>query len=200
MHSVEDIFGPMFKPEVPQSMYWAVRKESKVYRYKDLMATLRELPPLPKNISEMMGWMAGVLTTLASFDMSDSGIISHWWAMVENPTGHIEEEWSKYHSNAQGLVLLDRLLGRLMATPHNLANKIFGSQFKTYVIWSQHRRDSPSGRAMVAAMGVRFRVDRLTGRAFTIWHLYQIELKDYQDQSVSRFMDKVREIFAYLFF
>ena len=70
-------------------MYWIVRKESKVYKYKDLTATLKELPPLPKNISEMMGWFAGVLTTLASFDMSDSGIISHWWAMLENPTGHI---------------------------------------------------------------------------------------------------------------
>ena len=33
MHDVNDIFGPMFKPEVIKSMYWAVKVEKEVYKY-----------------------------------------------------------------------------------------------------------------------------------------------------------------------
>ena len=195
--NVHDLFGPMFKPEVNTSMYWAVKKESKVYRYKELVSALK-LPSLPNNITQLMGWMSAVLAILASFDISTSGVLSHWWAMLEHPTGHITEEWAKYHSNAQGLVLLDRVLGRLMATQHNFHHPIFGRQFRTYVLWSQARRDAPSGRAMVVSMGVRFRVHRQVGSCVTIWHLYQIELRSYDDNAVATFMDKVRHIFCQL--
>ena len=40
LRDVHDIFGPMFKPEVEKSMYWAVVKESSVYKYNDLVTAL----------------------------------------------------------------------------------------------------------------------------------------------------------------
>ena len=192
-----DLFGPMFKPEINTSTYWDVKKESKVYKFKELEAALK-LPSLPNNISQFKEWMSTVQATLASYDMSTSGVLSHWWAMLEHPTGHVSEELVKYHSNAQGLILLDRLLGRLLATKYHFKHPVFGRQFKTYVMWSWSKRDAPSGRAIVAAMGVRFRVHRHVSNSVNIRHLYQIELPSYDDNAVATFMDEVRRIFCQL--
>ena len=133
LREVYDIFGPMFKPEVEKSMYRAVVKESSVYKFKDLVAALK-MPSIPNNIMQLKNhFLATVNATLCTYDRSLSGILSHWWMMLEDPVGHIAEEIQKYHSNAQGLVMLDRLIGRLLATPHNFNHPLFGNQIKTYV-------------------------------------------------------------------
>ena len=151
MQDVNDIFGPMFKPKVDTSMFWAVKRESKVYNFKSMVTQLK-LPQLPNNISQHIGWLSSVLAILASMDKSDSGILSHWWGMLENPTRAISEEWTSYHSNAQGLIRLDRLLGRLMATQHNFGHPLFGRQFKTYIGWSQV--DAPWWQLWASSFGL----------------------------------------------
>jgi len=198
LRDVHDIFGPMFKPEVEKSMYWAVTKESSVYKYKDLVTALK-MPSIPNNLMQLKNhFMATVNATLCTFDRSLSGILSHWWMMLEDPVGHIAEEIPKYHANAQGLVMLDRLIGRLLATPHNFNHPLFGNQIKTYVRWCYSRRDSPSGRAIVVMWGVRFRINKLTGRHVSVYHLYQIQLKSLEDQAVATFMDRIRDMFCQL--
>ena len=94
MHDVNDLFGPMFKPEIIKSLYWAVKAEKKVYKYSRMEAVLK-IPALPGNISQLIGWMSEVLVQLSSVDVSASFILSEWWGMLENPTGSEQDELQK---------------------------------------------------------------------------------------------------------
>ena len=117
-------------------MSWSIKAEEDVYKAKDF--TTLELPELPTSASLFKGWVATVTVNFSSIDLSPDDFIMRWLLICLQPVGDPRSVCQALHDNSQGLVRLDRYLGKLMSRPSNLstsspAGKIFGMTFGVYI-------------------------------------------------------------------
>ena len=161
-----------------------------MYKHRDLDRLT--FPALPKDASSKRGWFLLITTSLAAIDMSPNDLLTRWILACDRPHGDERHAMSIFHANSQGLNMLDRTIGKLMLTAETLAHPIFGLKFAAYVEWCQNQRVAPKGRALVAYVAHRFRIDRNSGKCMNVINLFNISLNSFKMQDVEDFVRRVR--------
>lgn len=151
-----------------------------------------EFPALPDSAAGKRGWFAAVTTQLSAIDMTATDVLTRWILATNYITGSSRDVMPLFHTNSQGLNLLDRHVGKLMASPANQQHRIFGIQFASYIEWCHAQQVAPRGRVFVAMVAIWFRLDRNRGKCINIVHMLNIPLPSYKTMDVKAFVDKVR--------
>ena len=192
----EDDLGPANRPEIPHDLGWSVTSEDTVYSRRDLQNFT--VAPLPNNATEFESWANGLSVDLGALDKSSAGYLTRWIQLPLNPRGDSKDVVNQFHTNSQGLYLLDRFLGARLCTQTCQEHAKFGLQFRTYI---RHCRDhgiSPQGRAMISMIALRFRLDRARGNTVTSMVLVNLQLASFKASDVRVFVEKTRLCFAAL--
>ena len=185
---LNDIYGP---PEPPPGVdAGELHDEDKAYKSRNL--SLLTLPKLPSDATENKAWDLSSAASFAGIDNSPNDVLTKWFLAATAVTGELHEVIPYFHHNSNGLHLLDRYVGKLLATPENLTHRIFGCQLAAYVEWCHNQHTSPKGRVMIAIKSLRFRIARTRGKQLTLIHLLDIQLASFKLADVRAFVDRVR--------
>ena len=171
-------------------MSWSVPDEAAVYRHRDLAQV--EFPELPTSATGKRSWDVATSVSIASIDSSSNDVLTRWFLLALNVVGDARVVVSNFHRNSQGLNMLDRHIGKLMAKPANLGHRMFGIQFGTYVEWCHRQGVAPRGRVFVALVSLRFRLDRSRGNVLNQVNLLNIPLPSFKLADVRSFVERVR--------
>ena len=131
-------------------------------------------------------------------DLSADDTLTKWWLMTDDPIGTAIENCQKFHGNSQGLNLLDRYVGQQLLCAANLAHRIYGLMFATYMDWCHAQQVAPKGRVLASMIALRFRLDRARGKATTVLHLYKVALVSFKTSDIINFVSRVRFVMVQL--
>jgi len=128
----------------------------------------------------------------AGIDCSGNDALTRWFIAATDIVGDLHEIVPYCHHNSNGLNQLDRYLGKLLTSPANLGNKLFGCQFAAYCEWCHSQKCAPRGRVLIAMKSLRFRVARERGKQLTLVNLLNLSPTSYKLSDVKVFVDRVR--------
>ena len=186
----------------PKELDHVTADENDVYSHKGMIALT--LPNLPKTATEKRSWDIVVKHALAAIDktpnkhMSTHDYLTKWIALALNAKGDQHTVLRYFHRTSHGLNMLDRHIGKLMASTENMGNPVFGTNFATYAEWCGLRNCSPKGRVYIAMVSLRYQISRQRGQVLSTIHLYNIQLASYKQQDIMSFCSKVRLVMANL--
>ena len=177
-----------FEPD-PEVEVAAVEEgyEESTYHIKDLRE--QKLPPIPTSAAGYRSWKNSVLTQFASIDKSGEARILRWLQSALNPN-ITDRELAALQNNPEGLPRLDAWLAAQVADPKHLKGE-FGVSAQAFVERAHAIGVLPSGRALLAMLSKRFRVDRIRGATVSQQTLLAIQLKRFSQQHLQTFRERV---------
>ena len=93
------------------------------------------LPDLPRSATENKSWDLAASSRFSAIDTSNNDVLIRWFIAATDISCDANEAVLRFHHNSNGLPVLDRHVGMLMASTASLSNKMFGPQFASYVQW-----------------------------------------------------------------
>ena len=177
-----------FEPD-PEVEVAAVEEgyEESTYHIKDLRE--QKLPPIPTSAAGYRSWKNSVLTQFASIDKSGEARILRWLQSSLNPN-ITDRELAALQNNPEGLPRLDAWLAAQVADPKHLKGE-FGVSAQAFVERAHAIGVLPSGRALLAMLSKRFRVDRIRGATVSQQTLLAIQLEGFSQQHLQTFRERV---------
>ena len=177
-----------FEPD-PEVEVAAVEEgyEESTYHIKDLRE--QKLPPIPTSAAGYRSWKNSVLTQFASIDKSGEARILRWLQSSLNPN-ITDRELAALQNNPEGLPRLDAWLAAQVAGPKHLKGE-FGVSAQAFVERAHAIGVLPSGRALLAMLSKRFRVDRIRGATVSQQTLLAIQLEGFSQQHLQTFRERV---------
>ena len=158
--------------------------EGATYRYKDLKDL--KLPQLPKDSVGFRSWRNALLTQFAAIDRTGQARVLRWLQICVRPeVTNIEIAF--FQNNPEQLPRLDSYLASQLSDARHMKGE-FGLEVQAYIERAHSHGVLPSGRAMLAMLSRRFRVDRVRGATVTQQTLLAITLDgfSYGVQGASR--------------
>ena len=104
--------GSQLAPEGPADMTWAV-DESDVYKDKDLHSVT--CPTIPSDAAGWRGFWNDIKVNMSSIDRSAEDHLTVWIDLCRSVLGGLKDVMRAFDDNSQGLVRLDRFLGKAVA-------------------------------------------------------------------------------------
>ena len=181
-------------PDGQPDLSWTV-VETDCYKDKELSQV--SCPDIPTDSAGSRQFWNLLKNELSSIDRTIEDVLTRWIDVARSLCGHLRDVVKTLDNNSQGLIRLDRYLGKLIAKKAKDHN-IFASQFATYIELCHSRNTSPKGRVMLAMIAQRFRLDRARGKAISMLHFYGIQLESFKIQDVQNFVNKVKYILVNL--
>ena len=164
--------------------------ESKVYKYKDLKDI--KLPQIPASSVDFRAYRNSVLTQIASIDCSGKAILLKWLQKALDPSGSIGLI-RQLQSDCVGLPRLDGWLSACISDAKHLKGE-WGLQAQSYLERCHSAGTMPSGRALLAILSRRYRVDKVRGPLVTLQSLFDLEPEIYSYQSLVTFKQRVEYV------
>ena len=179
------VSSPKASSDVAQDDY-----ESETYKYKDLKDL--KLPGLPKDSVGYRSWRNAVLIQFGSIDRTGTARILKWFQACLQPEANTETIIA-LQSDSNQLPRLDAYLASQISETRYMKGE-FGLEIQSYIERAHARGITPSGRAMLAMLSRRFRVDRVRGVTVTQQTLLAVSLDGYSYNQMIAFKEKVEYI------
>ena len=164
--------------------------ESETYKYKDLKDL--KLPGLPKDSAGYRSWRNAVLTQFGSKDRTGTARILKWFQACLKPEANTDTIIA-LQSDSNQLPRLDAYLASQISEARYMKGG-FGLEIQSYIERAHAHGITPSGRAMLAMLSRRFRVDRVRGVTVTQPTLLAVSLDGYSYNQMIAFKEKVEYI------
>ena len=179
----EEEFEPDPEVEDPEEGF-----EESTYHIKDLREL--KLPSLPTSAAGYRAWKNSVLTQFASIDKSGAARILRWLKAALNPDV-TDRQLAMFQDSSEGLPRLDSWFAAQVADTKHLKGE-FGVSAQAYVERAHSLGILPSGRALLAMLSRRFRVDKVRGATVSQQTLLAIPLEGYSQQNLQTFREHVK--------
>ena len=164
--------------------------EGETYRYKDLKDL--KLPQLPKDSVGFRSWRNALLTQFASIDRTGQARVLRWLQICVRPEV-TNTEIAFFQNNPEQLPRLDSYLASQLSDARHMKGE-FGLEVQAYIERAHSHGVLPSGRAMLAMLSRRFRVDRVRGATVTQQTLLAITLDGFSYSQMQTFKERVEYV------
>ena len=190
---------PIVEPRVGQDVGVGVQPpdgngegdyESATYKFKDLKDL--KFPQLPKDSVGFRSWRNSLLTQYAAIDRTGQARILRWLQVCIRPEV-TNREISRLQNDPEQLPRLDSFLASQISDAKYMKGE-FGLEVQAYIERAHAHGVSPSGRAMIAMLSRRFRVDRVRGVTVTQQTLLAVTLDGFSYNQMQTFKERVEYI------
>ena len=164
--------------------------EGATYRYKDLKDL--KLPQLPKDSVGFRSWRNALLTQFAAIDRTGQARVLRWLQICVRPEV-TNTEIAFFQNNPEQLPRLDSYLASQLSDARHMKGE-FGLEVQAYIERAHSHGVLPSGRAMLAMLSRRFRVDRVRGATVTQQTLLAITLDGFSYSQMQAFKERVEYV------
>ncbi|CAE7244859.1 RPS6KA5 [Symbiodinium natans] len=161
--------------------------EQDTYHNKDLRDL--KIPALPSTAAGYRAWRNGVLTSFSSIDKSGNARILRWLQVALDPAIG-DRQMRNLQVTSDGLPRLDAFLAAQLTDPKHLKGD-YGVAAQAFTERAHALGVQPSGRALLAMLSRRFRVDRIRGATVSQQTLLAIQLEGFSQQQLQAFREKV---------
>lgn len=174
---------------------WTAECEDDIYKDKEVFVI--DGPDIPRNAAGARVFWNELKSSKSSIDRSEDDLLLKWVDVSLSMLGDIRDVINKLDANSQGLLRLDRHLGKVVYQKGK-SHPSFAVRIASYVELCHNCNRSPKGRVFLATMAQRFRRDRQRRRAISVLHLLKIELGSYKVSEVQAFVNRVRHVLVNL--
>ena len=161
--------------------------ESSVYKFKDLK-DLR-LPQIPASSIDFRAYRNSILTQIASIDRTGKSVLLNWLKKALDPLGSVGLV-AELQANSESLPRLDAWLSACLCEAKALKGD-WGLQAQSYLERAHAAGTMPSGRALLALLSRRYRVDKVRGPLVTVQSLFDLEPESFSIAGLTSFKQKV---------
>ncbi|CAE7831595.1 unnamed protein product [Symbiodinium sp. CCMP2592] len=164
--------------------------EAATYKYKDLKDL--KMPQLPKDSVGFRSWRNALLTQYSAIDRTGQARILRWLQVCIR-TEVTNREIAQLQNNPDQLPRLDSFLASQISDSRYMKGE-FGLEVQAYIERAHAHGVLPSGRAMIAMLSRRFRVDRVRGATVTQQTLLAVTLDGFSYNQMLTFKERVEYI------
>ena len=164
--------------------------EAATYKCKDLKDL--KMPQVPKDSVGFRLWRNALLTQYSAIDRTGKARILRWLQVCMGPEV-TNREIAQLQNDPEQLPRLDSFLASQISDAKYMKGE-FGLEVQAYIERAHAHGVLPSGRAMLAMLSRRFRVDRLRGVTVTQQTLLAVTLDGFSYNQMQTFKERVEYI------